>query len=210
MSNRKILPMITDAKGTTMKRRLALCLMVLVASIATARAGTEACSTPQTPEEIRRCDPGVTMVAVRKDEFFLSRGSGVFALRAGQPIERATVLVPPRPGREIDSIHPALDAIYVVAREGGNTHLLRVPVRCDGVREVGFTQKYACHSRNCRSFPARGAIRVIAIPLPVASHVAAAHADPDERGITLSLVGPARKTVTWPYDPAHAVAPPEP
>lgn len=209
MSNRKIPPMIMDARGATMKRRLALCL-AMVACIGAARAGTEGCSAPKTPEEIRRCDPGVTMVAVRKDEFFLSRGSGVFALRAGQPIERATVLVPPHPGREIDSVHPALDAIYVVAREDGSTRLLQVPLRRDGVREVGFTQKYVCHNRNCRSFPARGSIRVLAIALPAASRVVEARADPDRRGITLSLIGPARKTVTWPYDPAHAVAPPEP
>jgi hypothetical protein len=208
MSQRKILPETTDTKGAIMKRGIVLCL-AMAACLGATRAETEACSAPQTPEEIRRCDPGAT-VAVRRNELFLLRGSSVLALRAGQPLERAIVLIPPRPGREIESIHPALDAIYVVAREGGDTRLLRVPVRRDGVREVGFAQKYVCHNRNCRSFPARGAIRVIAIPLPVASRVAAAHADPDRRGITLSLVGPAQKTVTWPYDPAHAVAPPEP
>jgi hypothetical protein len=207
MRNRKVPPMITDARVTIMKRTMSLCL-AMAACIGAARAGTEACSAPKTPEEIRRCDPGVTMVAVRKDEFFLSRGSGVFALRAGQPIERATVLVPPHPGREIDSIHPALDAIYVVAREGGNAQLLRVPVRCDGIAEVGFTRKYVCHSRNCRSFPARGRIRVLAIVLPAASRVVEAHADPDRRGITLALAGPSQRQQTWRYDPPRFIAQP--
>jgi hypothetical protein len=205
MSHQKILPMTKGAKAAIMKRWITLGL-AMAACLGAARAGTDACSAPQTPEEIRRCDSGVTMVAVRKDEFFLSRGSSVFALRAGQSLERAIVLIPPRPGRDIESIHPALDAIYVVAREDGSTLLLQVPLRRDGVREVGFTQKYVCHSRNCHSFPARKSIRVTAIPLPAAGRVEA-HADPEQRGITLSLAGPAVRK-TWRYDPPRFIAQP--
>jgi hypothetical protein len=191
--------MTTDAKAAIMKRKIALCLMAVVASIAVARAGT--CTAPQTPEEIHRCDPGAT-VAVRKNELFLSRGSSVLTLRIGQPLERAIVLIPPRSGREIEAIHPALDAIYVLAREGGDTHLLRVPVRCDGIAEVGFTQKYVCHSRNCRSFPAFRSNHVVVVPLPVAGRVAKAHTDPSMRGITLWFA--EKRHVAYVYDPSSA------
>jgi hypothetical protein len=198
MRHRKILPMTMDAKGTIMKRGMILCLAI-VACLGAARAGT--CSAPQTLEEIRRCDPNAA-VAVRKNELFLSRGSSVLALRTGQALERATVLIPLRPGREIVSIHPALDAIYVLARGGGDTHLLRVPVRCDGIAEIGFTQKYVCHSRNCRSFPAFRSNRVVVVPLPVAGSVAKAHTDPSRRGITLWFA--EKQHVAYVYDPSSA------
>jgi hypothetical protein len=186
-----------------LKRATVLIAMAIAAGFgaASAESSGTGCATPQTAMDIRRCDASVTAAASRKNELFLSRGSSVLVLRAGDAFDRAHVLVPSLPDRAVEAIYPALDAIYVVVREGDVGRMLRVPVRLDGVKEVGFTQKYVCHSRNCRSFPAQKAIRVISVPLPVAGPISEALANPETRGIRLRFV--ARGVVTYCYQPSE-------
>ena len=49
------------------------------------------------------------------------------SMKLGQPLATAKVLVPAEQDRVIDSIHAAWDALYVLARRGAYSLLLRVP-----------------------------------------------------------------------------------
>src|SRR6185503_14616526 len=74
----------------------------------------------------------VTSVAMRGDQLFLLSHHGaptfqVLQMRLGQKVAEATVLLPARSDRVVESIHAAKDALYVVVREGVYGHLLRIP-----------------------------------------------------------------------------------
>ena len=149
----------------------------------------------------------VKAVVVRKDEvFLLSRKDAaslqVLAVRAGKPLDQAVVLVPARSDRILEAVYPALDAIYVVAREGGDARLLRIPVRFSGAAEIGFTQDFVYRCRNCRSFPPQRYNHVVEIPIPLEGAVVEAHSDPHLSGITLGLESGTTGKTELTYDPA--------
>jgi prolyl oligopeptidase len=86
-------------------------------------------------------DDGVTGADMRgSDIFLLSHHDAptfkVLSVRAGQPLSAATVLVPARPDRVIEGIHAASDALYVLARHGAYSQLLRIPAGTSNVEEV--------------------------------------------------------------------------
>ncbi|HWA91033.1 MAG TPA: prolyl oligopeptidase family serine peptidase [Rhizomicrobium sp.] len=100
----------------------------------------------------------------------------VLSVKAGEPLSAATVLVPAQPDRVIDSVHAASDALYVLARKGAYSVLLRVPAGSTAVEEIA---------------------------LPFKGHVAEAFTDPRVPGITLELESFAVPPTTFAYDPAR-------
>lgn len=107
----------------------------------------------------------VTSIDMRGDEIFLlsHRNAPTFkvlSVKAGQPLAAATTLLPAREDRIIDSIHAAADGLYVIARQGPYSLLLRIP--------AGKTQ-------------------VQEIPLPFKCHIGEAFSDPRVPGLSLSL-----------------------
>jgi len=99
----------------------------------------------------------------------------VLSVKAGAPLASAKVLVPAVGDRVTDSIHAASDALYVLARHGAYSLLLRVPY--DG----GRTDEIA---------------------LPFKGHVAEAFTDPRAAGITLRLQSFVVPPKYFAYDPA--------
>lgn len=102
--------------------------------------------------------------------------SQVLSVRADQPLSRAKVRVPAQEDRVIDAIHAASDALYVRARRGAYSMLLRVP-----------------HAGS-------GAIEELA--LPFRGHVGEAFADPRRPGITIGLESFVVPPTTFAFDPA--------
>jgi hypothetical protein len=163
------------------------------------------CVAGATLETVKQCDASIAAVAARKNEvFLLSRKSPsteqLLVLRQGEAYSTASVLLRDRPGRTLVSVHPAKDAIYVLAREGGDAELLRIPVRMSGGREVGFSQRYAHHCRNCRSFPMQKQIRVSELRLPGHGEVSDALASPTKAGISITMNGASEMVLS--YDPS--------
>ena len=88
-------------------------------------------------------DDGVTGADARGDQIFLLSHKNaptfqVLQLRAGDPLASAHVLVPAQPGRVIEGVHAAADALYVVTREGVYSHLLRIPAGTDKIEDVAL------------------------------------------------------------------------
>jgi len=88
-------------------------------------------------------DDGVTGADMRgSDIFLLSHHDAptfkVLLVRAGRPLSSATVLVPARPDRVIEGIHAASDALYVLARHGAYSQLLRIPTGTTHIEEVAL------------------------------------------------------------------------
>lgn len=134
-------------------------------------------------------DDGITNFARRGDSLYLLSHQGaptfqILKLRAGGPLASATLLMAARPGRVIESVAAARDAVYVAAREGlysklyriddtGSTSEIAVPqgsiadlrgdLREDGVRFVH--NSWATPTRVLAYAPGRGA--PTAIPLGV-------------------------------------------
>ncbi|MBV9330455.1 MAG: prolyl oligopeptidase family serine peptidase, partial [Alphaproteobacteria bacterium] len=98
----------------------------------------------------------------------------VLSLKAGEPVSSAHVLVPADPRRVIDSIHAAADALYVLAREGAYSQLLRIPAGSSAIEPV---------------------------TLPFKGHVAEAFTDPRAKGIVISLESFVVPPKTFSYDP---------
>jgi prolyl oligopeptidase len=110
-------------------------------------------------------DDGITGVDMRgSDIFLLSHRDAptfkVLSVSAGRPLSTATVLVPARPDRVIEGIHAASDALYVLARHGAYSQLLRIPSGTNDVEEVA---------------------------LPFAGHIDEAASDPRFPGATIKL-----------------------
>ncbi|HEY1605861.1 MAG TPA: prolyl oligopeptidase family serine peptidase [Allosphingosinicella sp.] len=76
-------------------------------------------------------DDAVTAFATKGDTFYLLSHAHaptfqVLAVKAGQPLAKAAVILPARPDRIVESIHVASDGLYVLARQGIYSRLLRV------------------------------------------------------------------------------------
>src|SRR5205085_261006 len=102
---------------------------------------------------------------MRGDEIFLLSHKDaptfkVLTLKAGSPLSTAAVLIPANSKRVVDSIHAAADALYVLAREGAYSVLLRVPT---------------------------GSMTIEEVRLPFKGHVSEAFTDPRQNGIAISL-----------------------
>ena len=113
---------------------------------------------------IKRED-GITALDMRGAEIFLLSHQDaptfkVLSVRAGQPLGSALELVPAEPGRVIEGIHAAADALYVLARHGAYSQLLRIAAGTRSIEEV---------------------------PLPIQGHIDEAFADPRAPGVTVSL-----------------------
>ncbi len=124
----------------------------------------------------------VNDIEMRGDAMFLLSHHGaptfqVLALKAGQPLSAASVLLPARPDRVVDSIHAAADALYVVTRTGAYSQLLRIPAGSTEAQEVA---------------------------LPFRGHVESAFTDPRAPGVSLALESWAVPPTEFAYDPQAA------
>ena len=122
----------------------------------------------------------VTNADMRGSEIFLLSHKDaptfkVLSVRAGQPLKTATTLVPAQPERVIESIHAASDALYVFARKGAYTQLLRVPT---------------------------GTHRIEEVKLPFEGHVNEAFTDPRVAGTTIILSDWVTAPASYLYDPS--------
>lgn len=99
----------------------------------------------------------------------------VLAVRAGEPLSSAAVLVPAEGDRVIDSVHAAADALYVLARSGAYSHLLRVPYGSGAATEIA---------------------------LPYKGHIGEAFTDPRVAGITVDLESFVVPPAFFSFDPA--------
>ena len=100
----------------------------------------------------------------------------VLSVKAGQPLTAARVLVPAEKDRVIDSIHAASDALYVLARQGAYSLLLRVPYAAERIEQIA---------------------------LPFKGHIGGAFTDPRRPGITISLESFVIPPTTFAYDPTQ-------
>lgn len=88
----------------------------------------------------------VTGIDIRGNDIFLLSHQDaptfkVLALKVGQPLSAATVLLPADPKRVIDSIHAASDGLYVLARSGAYSQLLRIPTGQTRADEIALPFK---------------------------------------------------------------------
>ncbi|MGI3778315.1 MAG: prolyl oligopeptidase family serine peptidase [Janthinobacterium lividum] len=124
----------------------------------------------------------VSAIEMRGDDIFVLSHHGaptfqVLSVRAGRPLSEAAVLLPARAGRVVDSIHAASDALYVLARSGAYSQLLRIPTGSSEVQEVA---------------------------LPFRGHIDSAFADPRAPGLSLALNGWVVPPTEFAYDPQAA------
>jgi prolyl oligopeptidase len=125
-------------------------------------------------------EDGVTGLDMRGPEIFLLSHKDaptfkVLSVRAGQPLASAAVLVPAKPDRVIEGIHAASDALYVLARRGAYSELLRIPKGTSEIQEV---------------------------PLPVKGHADEAFSDPRAPGVTVTLSSWVVPPTLYVYHPA--------
>lgn len=125
-------------------------------------------------------DDDVTGLDAHGDEIFLLSHKNaptfqVLAVKDGAPLSTATVLVPAKSDRVIDSVHAAGDALYVLARTGAYSQLLRVPYGATTIEEVS---------------------------LPFKGHVSEAFTDQRAPGITIELNSFIVPPTHFAYDPA--------
>ncbi|MGH8175782.1 MAG: prolyl oligopeptidase family serine peptidase [Steroidobacter sp.] len=125
-------------------------------------------------------EDGVTAVDAAGDTIYLLSHKNaptfqVLSVKAGQPLAAARVLAPAEKDRVIDSIHAASDALYVLARHGAYSRLLRVSYAAGKIEEV--------------TLPFKGLIRE-------------AFAEPRQPGITINLQSFVVPPTTFAYDPA--------
>ncbi len=123
---------------------------------------------------------GVTSLAIRGDDAFLvsrknAPTSQVLQVKAGAPLATATVLVAEHADRVIEDVRVASDALYVLARRGGYSTLLRVPT---------------------------GSTRIEEIALPAKGHIAEAFTDPSKPGIDINFSSWVLPPQEYAYDPA--------
>ena len=125
-------------------------------------------------------EDGVTGADGHGDDIFLLSHKDaptfkVLAVKAGQPLSSAITLVPAQPDRVIEAVHAAADGLYVLARRGAYSQLLRVP-------------------------SGSGTIEEIALPVP--GHVAEAFTDPRVPGAVLTLSSWVLPESVFAYKPA--------
>ena len=133
---------------------------------------------PWTPFVTR--DDEVTAVDAAGERIFLLSHKNaptfqVLTVKAGRPLSEASVSVPAEKDRVIDSIHAAADGLYVLARHGAYSLLLRAPL--DGGKAES-------------------------IALPFKGYVSEAFADPRQPGVTIALESFVVPPSTYSYDPA--------
>ena len=144
-------------------------------------APADAASDPKTAwRKFVTRDDGVPNIDERGDDIFLLSHKDaptfkVLTVKADQPLSAATVLVPSQPDRVIEGIHAASDALYIRARRGAYSELLRVPAGTTEIEEV---------------------------PLPFKGHIGDDFADPRTPGITISLSSWVMPPAEYFYDPA--------
>ena len=124
-------------------------------------------------------DDGVTSADERGEDIFLLSHKDaptfkVLTLKAGEPLSAARVLVPSKPDRVIEGVHAASDALYVLARHGAYSQLLRVPAGSNEIEEV---------------------------KLPFEGHIGEAFTDPRSPGITVAFSSWVRPPAEYAYDP---------
>jgi prolyl oligopeptidase len=125
-------------------------------------------------------EDGVTSGDMRGSEIFLLSHKEtptfqVLSVTAGQPLSSASVLVPAAPDRVIEAIHAASDALYVVARRGAYSQLLRVPKGTKSIEEV---------------------------PLPFPGHIDETFSDPRAPGVTITLSSWVVPPAVYAYHPS--------
>jgi prolyl oligopeptidase len=137
-------------------------------------------------------DPNVTWtpLVAREDEVTAAAAAGdtiyllshknaptfqVLRVKAGQPLAAATVVVSAEKDRVLDAIHAASDALYVLARQGAYSLLLRVPHAAGKIEEIAL--------------PFKGLIRE-------------AFTDPRQPGIAINLQSFAVPPTTFAFAPA--------
>jgi prolyl oligopeptidase len=124
-------------------------------------------------------DDGVTSLEAKGDDIFLVSHQDaptfkVLHLKAGQPLSTAQTIVPGDPGRLIQSVLAAADALYVQTRQGVYSRLLRIPYG--------------------------GALSEVA--LPVKGSISSVFTDPRKPGAVLLLEGWTTPPTSFAYDPA--------
>ena len=125
-------------------------------------------------------DDDVTSADMRKGEIFLLSHKDaptfkVLALKAGQPLSQAVTLVPAEPDRVIENIHAASDALYVLARKGAYSQLLRIP---------------------------SGTATVEQVALPFEGHIGEMFTDPRSPGVTIQISSWVVAPAGYAYNPA--------
>ena len=125
-------------------------------------------------------DDEVTNVDMRGSEIFLLSHKGsptfqVLSVRAGQPLASAITLVPAQADRVIEGIHAGSDALYVLARHGAYSQLLRIPAGSTSIEEV-------------------------ALPFP--GHINEAFTDPRTPGVTIQLSSWVVPPTEYVFNPA--------
>ena len=138
-------------------------------------------SSPNAPWKpfVERND-GVTHFDIRGDAAFLvshknAPTSQVLRVKTGAPLSTATVLVPAQADRIIEDVRAASDGLYVLARRGAYSTLLRVPT---------------------------GSTRIEELPLPAKGHISEAFTDSSQPGIDINLSSWVVPPQELAYDPA--------
>jgi prolyl oligopeptidase len=98
----------------------------------------------------------VTSFGMRGDEIFLLSHKNaptfkVLTVRAGQPLSAAKTLLAAQENRVIDSIFVASDGLYVIARKGAYSQLLRIPTGKTKAEEIML--RFKGHISNAFSDP---------------------------------------------------------
>ena len=124
----------------------------------------------------------VTNLAVAGDTLYLMSHKGaptfqVLSLRAGQLLSAARVVIPARADRVLDNMTVAADGLYVEARDGVYSHLLRVPTGSDRIEDVA---------------------------LPVKGHLGSLFSDVRVPGVVVELSSWVSPPINYRYDPAGA------
>jgi prolyl oligopeptidase len=122
----------------------------------------------------------VTQFDTRGDDAFLVSHKNaptglVLQVKTGAPISTAAVLVPAQADRVIEDVHAAADGLYVLARRGAYSTLLRVPAGSNKIDEVA---------------------------LPAKGHIAEAFADSSKPGININFTSWVLPPREYAYDPA--------
>lgn len=121
---------------------------------------------------------GVTGLDIRGNTLFLLSHKDaptfkVLAVTAGQPLSSAKVLVAAQPDRVIEGVHAAADALYVLARKGAYSELLRIDAHSGETSEIA---------------------------LPFEGHIDEAFTDPRQPGIVIDLSSWTTPPTVFRYD----------
>lgn len=140
---------------------------------------TEAASTHTAWQPLVDRKDDVTLIGMRGDEIFLLSHKDaptfkVLQMNAGEALASAKTLIAAQPDRVIEGFYAASDALYVTARKGAYSQLLRVAAGSDKVEQVA---------------------------LPFEGHVGEAFSDPRKPGIVVGLSGWVTQPTYLRYDP---------